>query len=58
MTLLELLNKVNQIGSQLNTLNIPLMKDRLPVEFDLEIGSSYEEGYHVNMIKFQDGNMK
>lgn len=42
MTLLDLLNKVNNIGSQFNTLSIPLMKDGHPVEFDLEIGGSYE----------------
>lgn len=58
MTLLDLLNKVNQIGSQFNTLNIPLMKDGLPVEFNLEIGGSFEEGYHVNIINYQEGNMK
>ena len=58
MTLLDLLNKVNNIGSQFNTLSVPLMKDGFPVEFDLEIGGSYEEGYYVNMIKFKEGNMK
>lgn len=58
MTLLELLNKVNQIGCQFNTLDIPLMKGEHPVEFDLEIGSSFEEGYHVNIINYQEGNMK
>lgn len=58
MTLLDLLNKVNNIGSQFNTLSIPLMKDGLPVEFDLEIGGSYEEGYYVIMINYQEGKMK
>ena len=38
MTLLDLLNKVNNSGSQFNTLSIPLMKDGHPVEFDLQIG--------------------
>ena len=58
MALLDLLNRVNKVGSQFNTLNLPLMKDGLPVEFDLEIGGSYEEGYHVNMINFREGIME
>lgn len=54
MTLFDLLRKANEVGNQLNTNDIPLRKDGHPIDFDLEIGGSFEEGYCINIINYHE----
>lgn len=54
MTLFDLLHKVNAVGNQLNTHDIPLRKDGHPIDFDLEIGGSFNEGYCINIINYHE----
>ena len=54
MTLFDLLHKVNAVGNQLNTHDIPLRKDGHQIDFDLEIGGSFNEGYCINIINYHE----
>lgn len=54
MTLFDLLHKVNAVGNQLNTHDIPLRKDGHSIDFDLEIGGSFNEGYCINIINYHE----
>lgn len=55
MTLAELIRKAEKCGYQFNTCEIPLMKDGLYVKFDFEAEGSNAEGYHINIINYQEG---
>lgn len=55
MTLAELIRKAKECGNQFSTWEIPLMRDGLYVKFDFEAEGSNAEGYHINIINYQDG---
>ncbi len=55
MTLAELVTKARQAGSQMTTWQIPVMKDGLHVNFDLEIDGNMDEGYHVEITNYREG---
>ena len=54
MTFFDLLHKANAVGNRLNTHDLPLRKDGHPIDFDLEIGGSFEEGYCINIINYHE----
>ena len=55
MTLGQLLRKLRDIGNGFNTYEIPLMKDGLYVKFDLEAQGSNEDGWHIEITNYQEG---
>lgn len=55
MTLGDLLRKARQVGNAFNTYEIPLMKDGLHVKFDLEAQGSNEDGWHIEITNYQEG---
>ena len=55
MTLGNLIKKLREVGDQFTTYEIPIMKDGLYVKFDLEAQGSNEEGYHIEIINYQEG---
>jgi hypothetical protein len=55
MTLGDLLRKAREVGGAFNTYEIPLMKDGLYVKFDLEAQGSNDEGWHIEITNYQEG---
>lgn len=55
MTLGDLIRKLREVGDQFNTFEIPIMKDGLYVKFDIEAQGSNEEGYHIEITNYQEG---
>lgn len=55
MTLGDLLRKAREVGDQFNTYEIPLMKDGLYVKFDLEAQGSNDEGWHIEITNYREG---
>ena len=55
MTLGDLLRKLREAGDQFNSYEIPLMKDGLYVKFDLEAQGSNNEGWHIEITNYQEG---
>ena len=55
MTLAELIQKARQVGSSFNTWDIPLMKDGLHVKFDFEAQGSNEDGWHIEITNYREG---
>ena len=55
MTLAELLRKLREVGDQFNSYEIPIMKDGLHVKFDLEAQGSNDEGWHIEITNYQEG---
>ena len=55
MTLGDLLRKAREVGNGFNTYEIPLMKDGLYVKFDLEAQGSNDEGWHIEITNYQEG---
>ena len=55
MTLADLLRKARDAGNSFNTYEIPLMKDGLHVKFDLETQGSNEDGWHIEITNYQEG---
>lgn len=54
MTLGNLIRKLREVGDQFTSYEIPIMKDGLYVKFDLEAQGSNEEGYHIEIINYQE----
>lgn len=55
MTLADLLRKARGVGGWFNTYEIPLMKDGLHVKFDLEAEGSNEDGWHIEITNYREG---
>ena len=55
MTLGDLLRKLREVGDQFNSYEIPLMKDGLYVKFDLEAQGSNDEGWHIEITNYREG---
>ena len=55
MTLGDLIRKAREVGSGFNTCGIPLMKDGLYVKFDLEAQGSNEDGWHIEITNYREG---
>lgn len=55
MTLAELIQKAREVGSSFYTWDIPLMKDGLHVKFDLEAQGSNEDGWHIEITNYREG---
>lgn len=55
MTLGDLIRKAREVGSGFNTYEIPIMKDGLYVKFDLEAQGSNEDGWHIEITNYQEG---
>ena len=55
MTLRDLLRKAREVGGAFNTYEIPLMKDGLYVKFDLEAQGSNDEGWHIEITNYREG---
>lgn len=55
MTLGDLIRKAREVGDGFNTYEIPLMKDGLYVKFDLEAEGCNEEGWHIEITNYQEG---
>ena len=55
MTLYELIRKANAINDQFTSVEIPIMKDGLYVKFDLEAQGSNEDGWHIEITNYREG---
>ena len=55
MTLAELIRKAKECGNQFNSWEIPLMRDGLYVKFDFEAQGSYDEGWHIEITNYREG---
>ena len=55
MTLGDLLRKAREVGNSLNPYEIPLMKDGLDVKFDLEAQGSNDDGWHIEITNYREG---
>ena len=55
MTLADLMYKSRVIGFSMTDTHIPIMKDGLHVNFDLEIMGNQNDGYHVEITNYQEG---
>lgn len=55
MTLGDLIRKAREIGDNFNTYEIPLMKDSLYVKFDFEAQGSNDEGWHIEITNYREG---
>ena len=55
MTLTELYFKMKEVGDQFNSWDIPIMRDGLYVKFDFEIEGCNKDGYHINIVNYQEG---
>ena len=55
MTLGDLLRKAREVGNVFNTYEIPLMKDGLYVKFDLEAQGSNDDGWHIEITNYLEG---
>ena len=55
MTLGDLIRKVREVGNGFNTYEIPLMKDGLYVKFDIEAQGSNDEGWHIEITNYREG---
>lgn len=55
MTLGDLLRKLREVGNGFNTYEIPLMKDGLYVKFDLEAQGSNDDGWHIEITNYREG---
>lgn len=54
MTLGDLIRKAREVGNYFNTYEIPLMKDGLNVDFDLEAEGCNEEGWHIKITNYRE----
>lgn len=55
MTLADLIRKAREVGAPFNSWYIPLMKDGLHVKFDLEANGNNEDGWHIEITNYQEG---
>ena len=55
MTLGDLLRKASGVGNMFNAHEIPIMKDGLHVKFDLEAQGSNEDGWHIEITNYREG---
>lgn len=55
MTLGDLIRKAREVGNSFSTYEIPIMKDGLYVKFDLEAQGSNDEGWHIGITNYQEG---
>ena len=55
MTLGDLIRKVREVGNGFNTYEIPLMKNGLYVKFDIEAQGSNDEGWHIEITNYREG---
>ena len=55
MTLGDLIRKAWEVGSGFNTYEIPLMKDGLYVKFDIEAQGSNDDGWHIEITNYREG---
>ncbi len=55
MTLADLIRKAKEVGNQFTSWHIPLMKDGLHVKFDLEANGNNEDGWHIEITNYQEG---
>lgn len=55
MTLADLMYKARTIGFSITDTHIPIMKDGLYVKFDLEIEGNSNDGYHIEITNYQEG---
>ena len=58
MTLADLIHKAREVGAfgaLFNSWYIPLMKDGLNVDFDLEVQGSNDEGWYIEITNYREG---
>ena len=55
MTLTDLICKAKSIAIGLSDSRLPIMKDGLHVKFDLEIEGNADDGYHIEIVNYKEG---